>query len=45
MNEKAVIGIGTNLGDKIENIRRAIEAIKLLPDTKSHRCAGIFRYP
>jgi 2-amino-4-hydroxy-6-hydroxymethyldihydropteridine diphosphokinase len=34
MSEKAVIGIGTNLGDKIENIRRAIEAIKLLPNTK-----------
>ncbi len=34
MREQAIIGIGTNLGDKIENIRRAIEAIKLLPGTE-----------
>lgn len=27
MREQAIIGIGTNLGDKIENIRRAIEAM------------------
>ncbi len=39
---KAVIGIGTNIGDRAENIRNAVEAIDLLPDVKVLRCASIY---
>ena len=31
---KAVIGIGTNIGNRAENIRNAVEALNLLPDVK-----------
>lgn len=39
---KAVIGIGTNIGDRAENIRSAVEALELLPDVKVLRCASIY---
>ena len=39
---KAVIGIGTNIGDRGENIRSAVEALNLLPDVKVLRCASIY---
>ncbi len=39
---KAVIGIGTNIGDRAENIRNAVEALGLLPDVKILRCASIY---
>ena len=39
---KAVIGIGTNIGDRIENIRNAVDALDLLPDVKVLRCASIY---
>lgn len=39
---KAVIGIGTNIGDRADNIRNAIEALDLLPDVKVLRCASIY---
>lgn len=39
---KAVIGIGTNIGDRAENIRTAVEALDLLPDVKVLRCASIY---
>lgn len=39
---KAVIGIGTNIGDRVDNIRTAVEAIDLLPDVKVLRCASIY---
>ena len=39
---KAVIGIGTNIGDRAENIRNAVEALNLLPDVKVLRCASIY---
>ena len=39
---KAVIGIGTNVGDRAENIRNAVEALNLLPDVKVLRCASIY---
>ena len=39
---KAVIGIGTNIGDRIENIRNAVDALNLLPDVKVLRCASIY---
>lgn len=39
---KALIGIGTNIGDRAENIRNAVEALNLLPDVKVLRCASIY---
>ncbi len=39
---KAVIGIGTNIGDRAENVRAAVEALDLLPDVKVLRCASIY---
>lgn len=39
---RAVIGIGTNIGDRAENIRNAVEALGLLPDVKVLRCASIY---
>ena len=39
---KAVIGIGTNIGNRSENIKNAIEALNLLPDVKVLRCASIY---
>ncbi len=39
---KAVIGIGTNIGNRAENIRNAVEALDLLPDVKVLRCASIY---
>ena len=39
---KAVIGIGTNIGNREENIRNAVEAVDLLPDVKVLKCASIY---
>ena len=39
---KAVIGIGTNIGNRAENIRNAVEALDLLPDVKVLRNASIY---
>lgn len=39
---KAVIGIGTNIGNRVENIRNAVEALDLLPNVKVLRCASIY---
>ena len=39
---KAVIGIGTNIGDRAEHIRNAVEALDLLPDVRVLRCASIY---
>ncbi len=39
---KAVIGVGTNIGNRAENIRSAVEALDLLPDVKVLRCASIY---
>lgn len=32
--EKAYLGIGTNLGDRIDNLRKTVDAVNLLPLTK-----------
>ena len=31
---KAVIGVGTNVGDRLQNIRDAKKALGLVPETK-----------
>ena len=39
---KAVIGIGTNMGDKVQNIEDAVEALNLIPDINVTRKASIY---
>ena len=39
---KAYLGIGTNLGDKIRNLRDAISALNLLPLTKVADCSDVY---
>ena len=39
---KAVIGIGTNIGNRAENIRNAVDALDLLPNVKVLRRASIY---
>ncbi|GAV23204.1 2-amino-4-hydroxy-6-hydroxymethyldihydropteridine diphosphokinase [Carboxydothermus pertinax] len=38
----AYIGVGTNLGNKLENIKRAIEELNSLPATKVIKTAGVY---
>ncbi len=40
--KKAVIGLGTNLGDRGENLRRAVRALDLLPGTRVTRISQIY---
>ena len=39
---KAVIGLGANLGEREETIRRALEAVNALPGTKVLRQAPLY---
>ena len=39
---KAVIGIGTNIGDRKSNIEKAINALELVPDIDVTRVASIY---
>lgn len=39
---KAVIGIGTNIGDRARNIRESVEALGLVPGVEVLRCASIY---
>ncbi len=39
---KAVIGIGTNIGDRTGNIRNAVDALDLLPNVKVLRYSSIY---
>ncbi len=39
---KAVIGIGTNIGNRAENIRTAVESLGLIPGIQVLRCASIY---
>lgn len=40
--KKAIIGIGTNIGDRLANIKDATEALALVPGVKVLRCASIY---
>lgn len=39
---KAFLGIGTNIGDRIENLSYAISALNLLPLTKVIDCSNVY---
>lgn len=39
---KAVIGIGTNIGDRTENIKTSVEALDLIPNINVLRCASVY---
>lgn len=38
----AFVGIGTNMGDRLSNIKKAIEALNLLPNTKIEAVSNIY---
>jgi len=38
--KEAVLGLGANLGDRADNLNRALEAIALLPDTRVERVSS-----
>ena len=39
---KAVIGMGTNIGDRLKNIENALLSLEKLPDTKIVKCSRIY---
>ena len=39
---KAVIGIGTNIGDRLENIKNALDSLSLLPKTEIKKCSRLY---
>ena len=39
---KAVIGIGTNLGDRYGNMKDAVKALSLLPDTQVLAVSSVY---
>lgn len=39
---KAVIGLGSNIGNKEENIRAALRAVSLIPDTQVLRISSLY---
>jgi len=39
---KYIIGIGTNIGDRAQNIRQAVDALSLVPKTSVLRCSKIY---
>lgn len=39
---KAIIGIGTNLGDRAQNLRDAVSALTLLPNTRVLRQSSVY---
>ena len=38
----AIIGMGTNMGKRFENIKKAVEALKLLPGTQVLRASHVY---
>lgn len=39
---QAVIGIGTNMGDRLENIKNALDALSLLPKAEVIKCSRLY---
>ena len=39
---KAVVGLGTNLGDRIQNLRDALASIDRVVQTRVIRCSRIY---
>ena len=39
---KAYLGIGTNIGDRVLNLKDAINALNLLPLTKVIDCSNVY---
>lgn len=39
---KAVIGIGTNIGDRLENLKYSISALDLIPETKVEKISNVY---
>lgn len=39
---KAVLGLGTNMGERLHNLEDALKSIELLPDTKIIEQSGIY---
>ena len=37
-----VLGLGTNMGDRLKNLNEAVHAISLLPDTKVEMISGVY---
>ena len=40
--KKAYLSIGTNLGDRFENLQNAVDALRLLPRTEVIACSGVY---
>ncbi len=39
---KAYLGLGTNIGDRLQNLKDAISALKLLPMTRVTDCSNVY---
>lgn len=37
-----VLGLGTNMGDRLKNLNEAVHAISLLPDTEVDKISGVY---
>lgn len=42
MENKVYLGLGSNKGDKLEKIKKAIEALNLLPGSKVVKCSSLY---
>ena len=42
MNE-VVLGLGTNMGNRLENLQAAVDALKLLPDTYVEKVSKVYQ--
>jgi 2-amino-4-hydroxy-6-hydroxymethyldihydropteridine diphosphokinase len=43
MAERVFVGLGSNLGERVEHIRRAIRAMDTLESTRVARCSSLYR--
>lgn len=39
---KAVLGLGTNMGERAENLKQAVQALNLLPNTSVVKCSSVY---